>query len=155
MLTLVIVVLFSTAIIGAPIAIRRGARAASFGRPPQGMDRGDASSVVRHSARINRDGRRFGPGIYEVIFWDGTLGVSIRRDIGAPTSAMGTYFYPAWWFRPSDVTVSMGTTRVLWHTRSEQAVHLHYQQRGERHVIEVVPSDRDAFIQGLQAAGFI
>ena len=152
MFSIIIGLLAVTAAIGAPIVIHRGARSVSFGTPPGGAE--VKSIIYREPIRANHDGRLFGPGIYELVLSAGLMGIVGRHTMRLPTSALMSYFYPAWWLEPGDVTVSSGKSNVLWRGTQLPAVLISYQSGGETHALEIVPPDLPALVEHLREAGF-
>ena len=152
MLTVIILVLFGVAIVGAPITIALVARTVSYGRRPGKVE--GISPLYSRSVRVNHDARRFGPSIYELDIWPSTIGITWSRDLFSPMYAIARFFYPQWWFNIGDAEMSTGKSKVLWHAASAEGLLVRYRSGGEEHSLEVVPEEIGILVDALDQAGF-
>jgi len=141
-------------IIAALVTIHRVARSVSYGTRPSDLELGADNCTYQSPIRVNHDDRRFGPGIYELALCHGVLGVTGRHGVALPTSTVARVFYPQWWFHPSDVTVSTGESKALFRGAHLPSILLQYRREGERHTLEIVPSELAVLVERLAEAGF-
>lgn len=151
MLTVIILVLFGVALVGAPITIALVARAVSYGKRPSSVE--GIAPLYGKPVRVNHDTRRFGPSLYELDIWPGTIGITCRRDLIA--RFLARLFYPQWWFNIGDVEMSRGRSKVLWRAASTESVVIRYRRDGDEHSLEVVPEEIAVVVEHLDLAGFI
>lgn len=152
MLTVIILVLFGVAMVGAPITISLVARAVSYGKRPAKVE--DTAPLYRGPVRVNHDTRRFGPSIYELDVWPGTIGITWSRGLFSPMYAIARLFYPQWWFNIGDAEMSTSKSKVLWRAASAESVVVHYRRGGEEHSLEIVPEGLAVLVERLDQAGF-
>jgi hypothetical protein len=152
MLTLVILVFFGVAMVGAPITIALVSRAVSYGKRPSKVE--GTALLYDRPVRVNHDTRRFGPSIYELDVWPGTLGITWCRNLFSPMYTMARLFYPQWWFNISEAEISTSKSKVLWRAVSAESIVIRYRRDGKEHSIEVVPEEIAILLERLDQAGF-
>ena len=150
MVTLVSLLVLGVGMVGAATIIVLVARAVSYGERPGRVE--GSIPLYGRPVRVNHDDRRFGPSLYELDVWPGTLGISCSHHLLTPVLAR--LFYPHWWFNIGDAEMSTSKSKVLWQRAPAESIVIRYRRDGKEHSIEVVPEEITVLLERLGQAGF-